>query len=78
MSLQQLRYFVTVAEAGSGPRLREGMAFTVEPMVNAGSRWIDTDADGWTVRTVDGAWSAQFEHTVIVGRHGPEILTLLE
>ena len=67
-----------VAEAGSGPRLREGMAFTVEPMVNAGSRWIDTDADGWTVRTVDGAWSAQFEHTVIVGRHGPEILTLLE
>lgn len=67
-----------VAKGGTGPRLREGMAFTVEPMVNAGSADIDMDADGWTVRTADRAWSAQFEHTVLIGKHGPEILTLLE
>jgi methionyl aminopeptidase len=61
-----------------GHRLREGMAFTVEPMINAGSPAIRTDADGWTVRTADGALSAQFEHTVLIGRHGPEITTRLD
>lgn len=66
-----------VGRAGSGHRLREGMAFTIEPMINAGSAAIRTDADGWTVRTADGAWSAQFEHTILVGPHGPEITTVL-
>lgn len=66
-----------VGRAQSGHRLREGMAFTVEPMINAGTSDVRTDIDGWTVRTVDGAWSAQFEHTVLVGPHGPEITTLL-
>lgn len=61
----------------TGHRLREGMAFTVEPMINAGVAAVRTDADGWTVRTADGALSAQFEHTVIVGPHGPEITTVL-
>jgi len=65
-----------VARAQTGHRIREGMAFTVEPMVNAGSAAIRTDDDGWTVRTTDGALSAQFEHTVIIGPHGPEITTL--
>ena len=66
-----------VGRRGSGHRLREGMAFTIEPMINAGSAEIRTDADGWTVRTADGAWSAQFEHTVLIGPHGPEITTLV-
>ena len=65
-----------VGRRGSGHRLREGMAFTIEPMINAGSAAIRTDPDGWTVRTADGAWSAQFEHTVLIGPHGPEITTL--
>jgi len=67
-----------VGRPRSGHRLREGMAFTVEPMVNAGTSEVRTDADGWTVRTADGALSAQFEHTVLIGRHGPEITTLVE
>jgi methionyl aminopeptidase len=66
-----------VGRAGTGHRLREGMAFTIEPMINAGTSAIRTDADGWTVRTADGALSAQFEHTVLIGPHGPEITTLL-
>ena len=66
-----------VGRPQSGHRLREGMAFTVEPMINAGTSAIRTDADGWTVRTADGALSAQFEHTVLIGPHGPEITTLL-
>ncbi|HEY0254656.1 MAG TPA: type I methionyl aminopeptidase [Kofleriaceae bacterium] len=65
-----------VGRPHSGHRLREGMAFTVEPMVNAGTAAIRTDSDGWTVRTADGALSAQFEHTLLVGPHGPEITTL--
>jgi methionyl aminopeptidase len=67
-----------VARPNTGHRLREGMAFTVEPMVNAGSSEIRTDQDGWTVRTADGALSAQFEHTLLIGPHGPEITTLLD
>jgi methionyl aminopeptidase len=67
-----------VGRPASGHRLREGMAFTVEPMINAGTSAVRTDADGWTVRTADGALSAQFEHTVLIGRHGPEITTLLD
>ncbi len=66
-----------VGRRGSGHRLREGMAFTIEPMINAGTSAIRTDADGWTVRTADGALSAQFEHTIVIGPHGPEITTLL-
>ncbi len=67
-----------VARSGTGPRLREGMAFTVEPMLNAGSADIDLAADGWTVRTLDGRLSAQFEHTVLITAHGPEITTVLD
>jgi methionyl aminopeptidase len=66
-----------VGRPNTGHRLRESMAFTVEPMIDAGTSAIRTDEDGWTVRTVDGALSAQFEHTVLLGPHGPEITTLL-
>jgi methionyl aminopeptidase len=61
---------------GTGLRLREGMVFTVEPMLNQGTRRTTTQGDGWTVVTGDGKLSAQFEHTVAVTATGAEILTL--
>lgn len=61
---------------GRGVRLREGMTFTIEPMVNLGSRHTQTLDDGWTVVTKDGKLSAQFEHTVAVTADGVEVLTL--
>ncbi|QDX24793.1 type I methionyl aminopeptidase [Sphingomonas suaedae] len=61
---------------GTGMKLREGMVFTVEPMLNQGSRRIETLDDGWTVVTRDGKLSAQFEHTVAVTATGVEVLTL--
>jgi methionyl aminopeptidase len=61
----------------AGMRLRAGMTFTVEPMVNAGSpETVLDEKDQWTVRTADGALSAQFEHTLLVTEGEPEILTL--
>jgi methionyl aminopeptidase len=61
---------------GTGPRLRAGMVFTIEPMINAGGAAVRFLDDGWTVVTADGSLSAQFEHTVLVTRDGCEILTL--
>ncbi|MEG8039814.1 type I methionyl aminopeptidase [Sphingomonas sp. LR60] len=61
---------------GTGTVLREGMTFTVEPMVNQGTRKVATRDDGWTVVTGDGKLSAQFEHTVAVTATGVEVLTL--
>ena len=56
--------------------LLPGMCFTIEPMINVGSRFTVLDkADGWTVRTRDGKLSAQFEHTILMTEKGPEILT---
>ena len=56
--------------------LLPGMCFTIEPMINAGSRYTKEDRrDGWTVRTRDGKFSAQFEHTILMTEEGPEILT---
>ena len=58
-------------------RLYPGMCFTVEPMINGGSRYTRSDkSDGWTVRTKDGRPSAQFEHSILMTEEGPEILTL--
>ena len=61
---------------GTGLKLCEGMVFTVEPMVNQGTRKVSTESDGWTVVTNDRKLSAQFEHTVAVTRSGVEVLTL--
>lgn len=61
---------------GTGMPLREGMVFTIEPMVNEGRRAVRTEADGWTVVTADGKLSAQFEHTVAVTKNGVRVLTL--
>jgi len=59
----------------SGVRLRKGMTFTIEPMINLIGNEIDHKDDGWTVVTKDGALSAQFEHTVMVTSNGVEVLT---
>lgn len=61
---------------GTGLTLREGMVFTIEPMLNGGRRSVKTQADGWTVVTKDGSLSAQFEHTVAVTASGVSVLTL--
>ncbi len=58
-----------------GPRLMAGQVLAIEPMVNAGGPEVVTRPDGWTVVTKDGSLSAHFEHTVAVGRNGPEILS---
>lgn len=63
-------------QKGTGIRLRAGMAFTIEPMINLGGADIRTEDDGWTIVTADGSLSAQFEHTVLVTKNGCEILTL--
>ena len=60
---------------GSGPKLKSGMTLAIEPMINIGSAEVRLLDDGWTVRTADGTRSAHFEHTVLITRDGPEILT---
>jgi methionyl aminopeptidase len=64
-----------IREAQRGPRLRPGMVFTIEPMINTGGPEWQLLEDGWTVITADGSLSAQFEHTIAITEHGPEILT---
>ncbi len=60
----------------SGPRMKPGMTFTIEPMINEGKASTDIDKnDGWTARTVDNKLSAQFEHTILVTGTGFEVLT---
>lgn len=60
---------------GRGLALREGMVFTIEPMINQGTHRTAVRDDGWTVVTADGKLSAQFEHTVAVTHEGCEVLT---
>lgn len=59
----------------NGIILKPGMTFTIEPMVNAGNRYVYTEKDGWTVKTRDKSLSAQYEHTILVTQTGFEILT---
>jgi methionyl aminopeptidase len=63
-------------DPGTGMALREGMFFTVEPMVNAGRFEVKVLSDGWTAVTKDRSLSAQFEHSVGVTADGVEIFTL--
>src|SRR5437870_2694082 len=60
---------------GSGPRLKAGMTLAIEPMINIGIAAVRLLDDGWTVRTADGLPSAHFEHTVLITKDDPEILT---
>ena len=60
---------------GSGPKLKAGMTLAIEPMINMGTAEVRLLEDGWTVRTADGQPSAHFEHTVLITKDEPEILT---
>lgn len=74
-SLHEEPNYEHVGVAGKGIRLKEGMVFTIEPMINEGTFRIVIDDDGWTARTADGKLSAQFEHTIALTADGPLILT---
>jgi methionyl aminopeptidase len=63
-------------EPGKGPKLKPGMVFAIEPMVNVGTHKTKVLDDGWSVMTADGSLSAHFEHTIAITDDGPEILTL--
>lgn len=67
---------VHAGRPGTGPELKPGMIFTIEPMINAGKRDIRTMPDQWTVKTRDRSLSAQWEHTVLVTETGYEVLTV--
>lgn len=60
---------------GQGVKLEEGMVLTVEPIITSGRADVYIARDGWTARTMDGSWSAQFEHTIAITKDGPIILT---
>ncbi len=60
---------------GKGPRLKAGMVLAIEPMINAGGAEVKVLPDRWTTVTVDGSYSAHFEHTVAVTEDGPLVLT---
>jgi len=65
-----------VGRRGTGPKLKAGMIFTIEPMINGGTPEVRVLEDGWTAVTQDGTLSAQFEHTILVTATGAEILTV--
>jgi len=67
-----------VGRRGSGRKLSTGLAICIEPMINLGSGRVNSDDDGWTVRTSDGKSSAHYEHMVIVNPGQPEILSTFE
>ena len=60
---------------GKGPRLKAGMVLAIEPMINAGGPEVKVLKDGWTAVTIDGSYSAHFEHTVAITDNGPLVLT---
>ena len=60
---------------GKGLRLKEGMTITIEPMVTMGTWQMNMDANGWTARTRDGGYCAQYEHTLAITKEGPILLT---
>jgi len=71
-------YVTHYGKKGSGPKIKEGMVFTIEPMLNQGKKEIVTLDDNWTVETKDKKLSAQFEHTIAVTKDGVRILSLIE
>jgi methionyl aminopeptidase len=67
----------SVGRPGTGPVMPDRLVITIEPILVEKSPRGTVDADGWTIRTVDGGWAAQFEHTVVVTRGGARILSAL-
>lgn len=61
--------------AGKGLRLKEGMTITIEPMITTGTWQMNMDSNGWTARTRDGGFCAQYEHSIAITKDGPIIMT---
>jgi methionyl aminopeptidase len=69
----------SLSRGSSSTSLKEGMCFTIEPMINIGTHKTKLSRqDGWTVETLDGRLSAQWEHTILVTPDGFEVLTIRE
>ena len=64
------------APKDSGEKMEVGMIFTIEPMINIGKHHTMLLEDDWTVKTIDGSLSAQFEHTILITEKGYEVLTV--
>jgi len=75
MSLHEDPQIPNYVNNGPNPRLKEGMVFAIEPMINAGTWKVNVLDDGWTVETQDGSLSAHFEHTIAILKDKAEILT---
>lgn len=69
-------YVPNYGEKGKGAKLKPGMVIAIEPMFNIGTKDITLDKDGYTYRTADGSLSAHFEHTILITKGDPEILTV--
>lgn len=74
MSLHEDPQVPNFGKRGKGMQLRPGLVLAIEPMVNAGSKKVKNDPDGWTARTLDGSLSAHFEYSVAVTPEGPRVL----
>jgi methionyl aminopeptidase len=77
-SLHEEPQIPNYGRAGTGPKLKAGMTLAIEPMVNLGTAAVRTLGDQWTVVTADGMPSAHFEHTILITKEQPEILTWRE
>ncbi|MBI4118117.1 MAG: type I methionyl aminopeptidase [Parcubacteria group bacterium] len=71
-------FIANYGRKNTGPLIEEGLTIAIEPIVNEGSARVIFEKDGHTVRTYDGKLSAQFEHTILVTKEGPEIITDLK
>lgn len=67
--------FPNIGTAGTGPAVKTGMTFCLEPMATLGTHKVGVDRDGWAIRTRDNSISAHFEHTILVTDDGAEVLT---
>ena len=73
--MHELPNVPSVGRPGTGPVIPEGLVITIEPILVEKSARVKVDVDGWTVRTADGGWAAQFEHAVMVTSQGAMILS---
>jgi methionyl aminopeptidase len=77
-SLHEAPEVPNYGKRGQGLKLQNGLVLAIEPMINAGSKNIVQEADGWTIRTRDNKPSAHFEHTVVVRKEQAEVLTTFD
>lgn len=74
-SIHEDPFIPNFGKSGTGDKLVPGMVVAIEPMLNNGTKNVNIDPDGYTIRTADGKRSAHFEHTILITEEGPEILT---